>query len=260
MSLGWAITHIYKGVHQRIDFLLGFYLFFSHIIQSLFIVHAITGIESATLFQLCNESIFILRKHFNLLHYSHIQSVTVGILAVAYRSLTAFFHLADIGVNHLVISSFAFAHFRIHTLTATTEQQTSQKCFVAAWLSERFGFITFQRFLNLYPHLARNQTRMLADRYNPLACRQVLGGSAFFLIGTVVSHDTVLIIKFIFFRKQIGVMLNKEVIGIFIRNHINRILQNSFDGKTGKIIIVLCLNALFNQSGFGQCQRISFYI
>ena len=59
---------------------------------------------------------------------------------------------------------------------------------------------------------------------------------------------------------QTGYMLNEKVICIFIRNHIDRILQNRFDGKTGKVIIVLCLNALFNQSGFGQCQRIRFYI
>ena len=167
---------------------------------------------------------------------------------------------ADISINHFSVRSFSFAHFRIHTLTAATEQQASQKRFITAWLSERFGFIAFQRFLNLYPHLTRNQTRMLANRYNPFTCRKILCGSAFFLIGTVVSHNTVLVIKGIFLREQVCVILNKEIIGIFICNHINRILQNSFDGKTSKVIVVLSLDTLFNQSRFGQCQRICFYI
>ena len=121
MSLGRTVTHVHKGVYQRIDFLLGFCFFFSHIIQSLFVVHAIAGIKSAALFQLCNKSIFVLCKHFNLLDYSHIQCITVSIFAVTYRTLTAFLHFADIGINHLAVRSFALAQFRVHTLTAATE-------------------------------------------------------------------------------------------------------------------------------------------
>ena len=121
MRLGRAVTHIYKGVYQRIDFLLCICRFLSHIIQSLFIVHAIAGIESTALFQLCNESILILRKHFNLLDHSHIQCIAIGILAVAYRPLTAFLHFAYIGINYFSIRSFSLAHLRIHTLTAATE-------------------------------------------------------------------------------------------------------------------------------------------
>ena len=44
--------------------------------------------------------------------------------------------------------------------------------------------------------------------------------------------------------------MSKELIRIFVCNHINRILQNSFDGKTRKVIIILCLNSLSDQSGF----------
>ena len=121
MSLGRAVTHIYKGVYQRIDFLLCICRFLSHIIQSLFIVHAVAGIKSAALFQLCNESISVLCKHFNLLNHSHIQCIAICIFTVAHRTLAALLHFANIGVNHLSIRSFSLAHFRIHTLTAATE-------------------------------------------------------------------------------------------------------------------------------------------
>ena len=101
---------------------------------------------------------------------------------------------------------------------------------------------------------------MLANRYNPFTCRKVLCCSAFFLISTVVCHNAMLVIKSIFVWKQVCIMLSKELISIFVCNHINWILQNSFDGKTSKVIIILCLNSLFDQSGFGQCQRVCFNI
>ena len=69
--------------------------------------------------------------------------------------------------------------------------------FIGGW-QMAFSWWEFQRFLNLYPHFTRNQPRMLANRYNPFTCRKVLCCSAFFLIGTVVCHNAMLVIKSIF--------------------------------------------------------------
>ena len=65
---------------------------------------------------------------------------------------------------------------------------------------------------------------MLTHSNDPFTDRIVLGGFPLFLIRPVVSHDTVLTVKFRPVRKQVCFFLRQIVIGFLVCDHIDRVL------------------------------------
>ena len=102
--------------------------------------------------------------------------------------------------------------------------------------------------------VTRNQPGVLTHSNNPFVDRIVLGGFPLLLIRPVVGHDTMLAVKFRPVREQVCFFLRQIVIGFLVCNHIDRVLQNSFDGKPGEVIPVPGDNPPLHQLRFRHGQ------
>ena len=101
---------------------------------------------------------------------------------------------------------------------------------------------------------------MLSDGNDPLIDREKLRCSSLFLVCTIIRHDAAAAIKGFLGEADFRFPFHEIIIGIFIRNHINGILQNRLDRKAGEVLSLLGFDSLPQQFCFHRSQRIGFHV
>ena len=159
--------------------------------------------------------------------------------------MTALFGGAHIGVNQLPISISATSQFRAHIVTAlATTQKAGQKRHIAAGPAVALGFVHVQHRLYSYPVCTGDNAGMFPHCHNPIFHRANLSSLARALERAVVGHNTVLTVKLRWLSKKVYVVLLEILIRRIISNHINRICQNTPDGKACELLAALCDTAV----------------
>ena len=158
--------------------------------------------------------------------------------------MTALFGGAHIGVNQLPISISATSQFRAHIVTAlATTQKAGQKRHIAAGPAVALGFVHVHRLYS-YPVCTGDNAGMFPHCHNPIFHRANLSSLARALERAVVGHNTVLTVKLRWLSKKVYVVLHEILIRCIVSNHINRICQNTPDGKARELLAALCDTAV----------------
>lgn len=151
----------------------------------------------------------------------------------------------NIGVNQLPISISATSQFRAHIVTAlATTQKAGQKRHIAARFAIALGFVHVQHRLYSYPVCTGDNAGMFPHCHNPIFHRANLSSLARALERAVVGHNTVLTVKLRWLSKKVYVVLLEILIRRIVSNHINRICQNTPDGKACELLAALCDTAV----------------
>ena len=85
---------------------------------------------------------------------------------------------------------------------------------------------------------------MFPHCHNPIFHRANLSSLARALERAVVGHNTVLTVKLRWLSKKVYVVLLEILIRRIVSNHINRICQNTPDGKARELLAALCDTAV----------------
>ena len=101
---------------------------------------------------------------------------------------------------------------------------------------------------------------MLTNSNNPLADRKKLCSSSLFLVRAVVGHDTAASVKCFLGEENLRFLFHEVVVGIFVCNHVDRVLQDGLNRKAGEVLSLLGFDSLPQQLCFHSGQRIRFYI
>ena len=129
--------------------------------------------------------------------YHFVKLVAVGILAVAELTTTAFFGFTEITVNLFSLCVCPLAELRTHEAsTVATVQQTREQRHIAFGLAVGLGTVLIKQLLYSHPIGSGNQALVSSHCNNPFVHIPHLVGLAGFLNGLIVSHDSMLSVKF----------------------------------------------------------------
>ena len=95
---------------------------------------------------------------------------------------------------------------------------------------------------------------MLPQRNNPIADWQQDRRLSFFLICTVVGHDAAASVEGFLWKAYNRFPFREVVVGIFICDHVHRVLQDCFDGKTSEVLTLPRFNPAAEQFRFHSSQ------
>ena len=189
-----------------------------------------------------------------------VQRVAVAVFHRADRTVAALLGGAHVGVDQLVVRILAVGQLRAHIVAAfAAAQKPGQQRHVAAGSAVALGFVHIQHGLHPHPIAARDDAGMLAHRHDPLLHGADLVCLARALERAVIRHDTVLTVEFRTFGKQVNIVFFQILISRLVGNHVDRVCQNTPDGKAGELLAALRDAAILQKILVGLTERAGLH-
>ena len=174
--------------------------------------------------------------------------------------MTALLGGAHVGVDQLTVRRAAVGQLRAHIVAAfATAQQPGQQRHVAAGSAVALGFVDIQHGLHPHPVAARDDAGVLAHRHDPLLHGADLVCLAGTLEGAVICHDAVLAVEFRALGKQVNIVFFQILIRRVIGDHVDRVRENTTDGKAGELLATLRDAAVLQKVLVSLAERTGFH-
>ena len=189
-----------------------------------------------------------------------VQRVAVAVFHGADRAVAALLGGAHVGVDQLTVRRAAVGQLRAHIVAAfAAAQQPGQQRHVAAGSAVALRFVDIQHGLHPHPIAARDDARMLAHRHDPFLHGADLVCLAGALEGAVIRHDAVLAVEFCALGKQVNIVFFQILIRRVVGDHVDRVRENTTDGKAGKLLAALRDTAMLQQILIGLAERAGLH-
>ena len=249
-----------QGLHQPLDTIFRLGVLFPEQRKLCVVALLAAADDLFGLRQQPGKGLLVGRQLADLLDDLGVQRVAVAVFHGADCTVAALLGGAHIGVDQLAVRILAVGQLRAHIVAAfAAAQKPGQQRHVAARPAVALGFVDIQHGLHPHPIAARDDARMLTHRHDPFLHGTDLIRLAGALECAVVRHDTVLAIEFCALGKQVNMVLFQILIRRLVGDHVDRVRENSPDGKAGELLAALRDAAMLQQVLVGLAERAGLH-